>query len=69
MQFGSSESRSDSPNCTLGEQSPAIGSSPPVEYRKDPGTWVVVVELAWPHDAGDDAEAAVTHLTAATGLD
>jgi hypothetical protein len=47
----------------------AVEADEPVEHWKVPGTWVVVIELAWPHDAGDDAEAAVTHLTAATGLD
>ncbi|MFD6166483.1 hypothetical protein ACFWFR_14935 [Oerskovia sp. NPDC060287] len=53
----------------------ALGLEPvdvdePVEYRKVPGTWVVVTGLAWPPRAArDDAEAAISLLTATTGLD
>ncbi len=52
----------------------ALGLEPvdvdePVEYWKVPGTWVVVTGLAWPQAARDDAEAAVRHLVASTGLD
>ncbi|OCI33135.1 hypothetical protein OERS_00560 [Oerskovia enterophila] len=52
----------------------ALGLEPvdvdePVEYWKVPGTWVVVTGLAWPQVASDDAEAAVLHLVASTGLD
>ncbi|MFD6093894.1 hypothetical protein ACFWGN_17395 [Oerskovia sp. NPDC060338] len=52
----------------------ALGLEPvdvdePVEYWKVPGAWVVVTGLAWPQAARDDAEAAVRHLVASTGLD
>lgn len=55
------------------EVAAALGLDPvdaddPVEHRQVPGTWVVVTEVPWPPPAGDDAEAAIEHLTDATGL-